>query len=322
MTDISPMDTVRRECLAALNRTDLSRSAAAKRIGISSAALSRWLAGKYDGDNSRIDQLVATWCATLDETEKNSISINLGVHCELLVTREIEATLSHAQAVSDIVLVHGVSGAGKSWAAKHYCTTRATTYYLQCTRAMRTMSGLLGRVSEACSAWVKNPSAMTYETAIIEQLRGRRALLVIDEAHHLPSGLIDELRCIRDQAECGLALVGNNEIRMTLARLPQVVGRIGIRLEKKSPVRVDVIRILNNIIGRELSRAEADAAMTAALAPGGLHTLIRMIGRSWITAQASGRAEISEEDIIAASDAIAGHAGKIIRRNHNRQAAK
>lgn len=310
---IGPADTVRAECLDALNRSGLSRTAAARKIGISGAAFSRWLSGQYEGDNARLDQLVATWLATMAERERHSTSAaGLDVHCDLLVTREIEAALAHAQAVGDIVLVHGLSGAGKSWAGRHYADTRAATYYLQCTRAMRTMSALLGRVAEACGAWVKTPSAMAYESAIIEQLKGRGALLVIDEAHHLPASLLDELRCIRDVAGCGLALVASDEIRMTLARCPQIVGRIGIRLEKKVPARVDVDRIVSVVLGREATEKEVNAAMAAAAAPGGLHTLRRMLERAWVTARASGRKSIDREDIVTAGLAVSDSADRIV----------
>ena len=319
---IGPADTVRAACLETLNRSGLSRAAAAKRIGISGAALSRWLSGQYDGDNSRMDQLVATWLATLAEQERNSLSAaGLDAHRELLVTREIEATLAHAQAVGDIVLVHGQSGAGKSWAARHYCETRSATHYFECTRAMRTMSGMLARIAQAIDAWVKTPSALAYETAIIEQLRGRGAILVIDEAHHLPAGLLDELRCIRDQAGCGLALVGNDEIRMTLARLPQVVGRIGIRLEKKMSAQADVQRIVSGVLGRDATGPEVQAAVAAARASGGLHTLRRMLERAWVTARAAGRDEIGREDIEAAGMAVSESADRIVGTAKKREAA-
>ena len=310
---IGPADTIRAECLETLNRSGLSRAAAAKRIGISGAAFSRWLSNQYDGDNARLDQLVATWLATLAEQERNSLSAaGLDVHCDLLVTREIEAALAHAQAVGDIVLVHGQSGAGKSWAARHYCETRTATYYLPATCAMRTMSALLSRVAAACDAWVRTPSALAYESAIIEQLKGRNALLVIDEAHHLPARLLDELRCIRDVAGCGLALVGNNEIRMTLARCPQIVGRIGIRLEKKIPSRADVQRIVSVVLGRDAAAKEVSAAAAAAAAPGGLHTLRRMLERAWVTARASGRTEIGQDDIETAGMAVSESADRIV----------
>lgn len=312
---IGPADTVRLECLDTLNRTGLSRTAAARRIGISGAALSRWLSSQYDGDNARIEQLVATWIATLAEQERHGLdAAGLDAHRDLLVTREIQAALAHAQAVGDIVLVHGLSGAGKSWSVRHYCETRAAAHYMPATCVMRTLPALLSRVAEAIGAWTNARSALACESAVIDHLTGRGALLVIDEAHHLPARLLDELRCIRDVAGCGLALVGNDEIRMTLARCPQIVGRIGIRLAKKHPVRADVERILSGVLGREAEPRELDAATAAATAPGGLHTLRRMIERAWITARAGGRDGIGQEDVQAAGLAVSESADRILAR--------
>ena len=48
-------------------------------------------------------------------------------------------------------------------------------------------------------------SALEAERAIIDRLRDRQALIVVDEAHHLHDKLLDELHIIRDRAGCGLA---------------------------------------------------------------------------------------------------------------------
>ena len=60
---------------------------------------------------------------------------------------------------------------------------------------------------------------MEGESAVIARLEDRGALVVVDEAHlrqgdraGLRPALLDELRCIRDLAGCGLVLIADNSI--------------------------------------------------------------------------------------------------------------
>lgn len=292
------------ELLVALERTGLTRNGASRQMGMSPTTLSQWLGGKYPGDNAAVEAKVARWLHTQRESERHGLdAAGLDTHRTLGVTEEVAATLAHAQAVGDVVLVHGLSGAGKSWGAAHYCATHSSAYYLEMTCAVRTLSGMLSRVSAAVGAPAVHRSALEAETAVIEQLRDRHALLVVDEAHHLTARLLDELRCIRDHARCGLALIGNDAIRMTLARCPQIVGRIASRLEKRVPSEADVATLVAGVLGRAPKKAELAAAVAAARRPGGLHALRRLLERAWLASRVEGRDTIVADDLEAAAEA-------------------
>lgn len=307
LTVVGSTESTVHELHAVLGRTGLSRNAVARRIGVSPTTLSQWLSGKYPGDAQATEAKVARWLHTQRESERHSLAAaGLDAHRDLALTGEVLATLAHAQAVGDVVLVHGVSGAGKSWGARHYCRTHSSSYYVSMTCAVRTLSGLLGRVSAAVGVPAEHRSALEAETAVVEQLQGRHALLVIDEAHHLSARLLDELRCIRDLAGCGLALVGDQSVRMTLARCPQIVGRIAIRLERRIPSEADVAALVCGVLGREVGAAERKAAMAAARRPGGLHALRRLLERAWLAARVEGRDDVRAEDLEAAGEVEAG----------------
>ena len=302
MTDnihfLEPPETLALECLAEMERLGLSRAAAAKRVGVSGATLGLWLRDDYDGNVAAVEAKVRKWIDTEREAAKLSIkSAGLDVHRDLGVTGEVAALLAHAQAVGDVVVVMGQSGTGKSWAARHYCETHAVAWYLQMTCAVRSLSGLLELVSEAVGSGAWHPSALKAERAVIERLKDRGALLVVDEAHHLTARLLDELRCIRDVAGCGLALLGDDSLTSTLTRCPQIVGRIGGSLRKKKPAESDVAALVSGVLGRRAARREVKAAMTAATGPGGLHALRRCLARAWMSARSGGRGEIAAEDL-------------------------
>ena len=297
--------TLEFECTAEMERLGLSQAAAAKRMQISATTLSQWLGGKYGGDVPAVEAKVRRWIDTEREAEKRSLaSAGLDTHRDLRVTGEVAALLAHAQAVGDIVLITGSSGAGKSWAAKRYCATHSVAWYLQMTSAVRSLSGLLELVSDAVGAGAWHPSALKAERAVIERLQDRGALLVVDEAHHLTGRLLDELRCIRDIAGCGLALIGEERLTATLTRCPQIVGRIGGRLQKKKPAEADVATLLSGFLGRRASAREVKAAVAAASGAGGLHALRRALARAWMASRMDEREEVAADDLEIATRAV------------------
>ena len=162
---------------------------------------------------------------------------------------------------------------------------------------------MLGLVAAAVGAGGRHGSALEAETAVIEALRDRSALLVVDEAHHLTPRLLDELRCIRDIAGCGLALVGDATIAMALARCPQILGRIGGRFERKAPAAADIELLVSAFLERPAKRREVDLAMTAVRGDGGLHALRRILARAWMAARIEERDTVTMDDLALAADA-------------------
>ena len=161
-----------------------------------------------------------------------------------------------------------------------------------------------------------SPPRWEAESAIIERLQGRGAILVVDEAHHLRDKLLDELRIIRDRAGCGLALVADKTIKMAFARCAQVDGRIGIKLDLSAQAAVDIQDIAGGILGRRPSKAELKTLNAVGKGAGGLHALRRLLGRAWMIATVDGRERILAQDIeaavyegAAADEAVPGEAG-------------
>lgn len=298
-------------CRAELDAFGLSVAAAAKEMGrgVGAATLSRWLSGQYDGDVEAVAARVERWLRTREEARwRDLTAAGLDRHVDLGVTEEVAAVLSHAQAAGDVVLIHGRSGSGKTWAVRRYCRTRPAAYHLTVTGTVVTLSGLLTRVADAVGAGNRYPSGLTAETAAVERLRDRRALLCVDEAHHLRPQLLDEVRCVRDLSGAGLALIGGDELWTALAssrRCERIVGRIGVRLPLSAPARVDVLDLAAAIMGRDPDPAEARGLIEYAHRAGGLHALRRVLTRAWILARSRRRDGIAAADLTAAAEEIA-----------------
>ena len=291
-------------CRAEMDISGLSGAQASREIGVSSTALSKWLRGLYEGDVPAVTAKVARWLETRAEARRRDLTpAGLDRHVELGVTQDIAAALAHAQAAGDVVLVHGPSGRGKSWACQRYCAGRSSAWQLQATSAIGSVAGLLNRLGAAIDAGSGHVSALAAETAVIARLEGCGALIVVDEAHHLSVRLLDELRQIRDIAGCGLALIGGDELWSRLARSPQcnqIVGRIGIRLAVGCMADADVSALGRAVLARDPSATERRLLVRAAAGAGGFHALRRLMMRAFVMARADGREAITASDLAAA----------------------
>ena len=299
------------ECRTAMEADGLSIGAVAREIGrgCSAATLSQWLSGQYTGDVAAVTARVRRWLDTRAELAAHDLSaagLNLTRHVPFQATARVPAALAVAQAEGDIVCIHGRSGAGKTMALLHYAETRISTFYLAMTGAVRSLAGMLDRVAAAVGAGDVHRSALAAETAIVRQLTGRQALLIVDEAHHLSPAQLDELRCIRDIAGCGLALAGHDTLWMTLAgsrRCDQIVGRIAWRLPLAPPADDDVLALAEGILDFRPEGDAAAAVLAAVRSPGGLHAVRRVFVLALAIARADGRATLRAADIAAARSA-------------------
>ena len=299
-------EALRAACLDEMERGGLSRAQAARLIGKSASTISRWLNDAYGGDVAAVEAAVARWLETRAEAARSTLAAaGLDSHAETAASAEIETALAFAQADGGVALIVGPPGRSKTWTVQRHCRARAGAAYFRATRAMTTMAGLLSRLAEAAGAGMGHGSALAAETAIVDALRDRGALLAIDEAHHLRSAQLDELRCIRDLAGCGLALVGDESIAMTLARCPQIVGRIGVRVDLARIEAEDVAVIAAGPLGRAPRKTEMKALLGAARGPGGLHALRGVLGNAWALARHDDRDLIDAADIAVAVEEAA-----------------
>ena len=296
---------LRAEVRAEMGACGLSRVRVAREIGqgVSASTLTRWLNGDYPGDVAAVEARCARWLETRRERARTSLGdAGFDRHADTEAGDEITGALAYAQATGDMVLVHGPSGRGKSWMTRRHCAARAGAFYLSVTGATVTLAGLLSRLADAVGAGPEHGSALAAETAVVARLADRGALVVVDEAHHLSAKLLDELRCIRDNAGCGLALVGDDSVRMTLARCPQVLGRIGMRVPLGALAVADVAAIAAGPLGRAPAANELKVLAATARGPGGLHALRRLLARAWMVARAEGRGGIDAADLAVAGE--------------------
>jgi DNA transposition AAA+ family ATPase len=153
--------------------------------------------------------------------------------------------------------------------------------------------------------------AARLKRAIIARLRGTKGLMIVDEAQHLGTAALDELRTLHDATEVGLALVGNESVyaRMTggnrAAYLDRLFSRIGkrVRLVRSHKDDIDALIDAWGIDAKECRQVLHDIAAK----PGALRGITKVL-RLASRIAAGRRHKLSCEDIRAAWLDLGGEA--------------
>ncbi len=299
---------IRADAQALLGERGWSRAEAASRIGMSETRLARWMTGKYRGDNARTAQLVERWLETEQDMWASRTMRGLNRHADLAVTDQVERAARHAQANADIAVIFGAAGAGKTWALEHYCRARAGAWYMAMSPTVATPTSVLLRISRALGVGAGLTTAAQLELAVMERLSAAgSSLLAVDEAHHLTQQLLDIVRCVHDQAACGLVLCGNEPLWGRLAsgeRAAQIVSRVGFKLHLRRPAAADAVALAAALLGSRPAAKARRAVLAAAAGTGGLRAVRKLISQASLLAAAEDRTDVTPGDITDAAELL------------------
>lgn len=219
-----------------------NKAEVARRMGMAEGTFSQWYSGKYAGRLSNQNRAVGQWLDAIEETA--GIAAAIPTSPSFIKTRsagEILETLAWAQMSADMVMITFNAGMGKTAACRHYCATRPHAHMATVSPHTKTVHGMLVELAAELDVHVHNPAKLT--RAIGERLRrsGGGTLLIVDEAQNLVDEAINQLRHFVDNYNCGVALVGNEEIYGRFAKksdgpsYAQLKSRLGKRLKREKP---------------------------------------------------------------------------------------
>lgn len=223
----------------------LTQRQVADEAGMSPAALSLYLGGKYSGDVDAVETKLRGWLdARGDRQEMKALVPNAPAYTETKTAVEVQDALRYAQALEDMVAVMGVPGIGKSTACAEYQRTRPNVWYASLAAHTTGIVPVLRAVSEAVGT-APGSGASGLARGIAAKVAKRRGLLIVDEAHHAQPPTLDAIRALHDATGVGVALVGGPELAARLDRLPQLNSRLGLRVIRKRAVRADAEALLD-----------------------------------------------------------------------------
>lgn len=290
---------LREQVLDLLREEDLTRRQMANESGIAYGSLTPWLGSSYAGDGSNVATRVKIW---MEARAKRQAVRPVLAGPRFVPTPTAEAilnVLAHAQHMPDMVVITGAPGTGKTSAACQYTRSNPNVWKLVADPSLNTVRALLGAMAQLLNSYDQG-SQYRISASIRHKLMNTGGLIIVDEAQHLNSAMLDQLRAFHDQCGVGIALLGNEAVVGKLeggrksAEYAQLYSRVGMRLKRPKPLKGDVEALLdawgvdaNDV--REQLRAVARYA-------GGLRNLQKCHRLATMVAQNEGRT-LAVEDI-------------------------
>ncbi|MEQ8168907.1 MAG: AAA family ATPase [Candidatus Eremiobacterota bacterium] len=183
----------------------MSRSDAARDMGISDATLSLWLSNKYDGSVAKINEAVKNFLEREKERSRNTV-VDIKFVAIGPAKRFMEiARVCHLDRALGVI--YGESGSGKTWSAREYVRKHYDAILVEVDPNKWSGRVLLKKIHRKLNMDGKgNADEMMLE--IIARLEGTGRFIIIDEAENLDPSVLDLARRIHDHARIGMLLVG------------------------------------------------------------------------------------------------------------------
>lgn len=275
----------------AMARHKMSQAVIAREIGISSSTLSQWLSGVYAGSDAAIAGKVAAWQANR-QAGAALAAAGAAPWVDTSAGRAVDDALLFAQEAGAIAVIYGGAGLGKTTALKRYATGNPNVWRLTATPATSGLMAMLEGVASALELRDIQNRPSAYASEIVRRMTGTRGLLVVDEAQHMGTPALEELRSIHDASGVGVALVGNEAVYARLgggsrrATFAQLFSRVALRVRVGAPGRADTDAMLSawGIDGEQ----EREWAHQVATLPGGLRTLVHVLRQARISSRDDG----------------------------------
>ncbi|MCH5149260.1 MAG: AAA family ATPase [Spirochaetales bacterium] len=183
----------------------VTQSGLASRLGMSGAAVSLWLHGKYAGDLPALEEKLEKLLELEEERDKGVLLMPEKFVPTTGARKYMEAArLAHRD--GSIRVCYGDAGLGKTWAGREYARQNPGTIFIEASAdfsprvLLQEILMALGREGRGTN------HAMRRE--ICDVLRNSRRLLIVDEAENLPYRSLEILRRIYDETEIGILLAG------------------------------------------------------------------------------------------------------------------
>lgn len=286
-------DKIRAEMEAALLEEGRSLQRVAPEIGVPYGTVSAWRTRSYQGNTQKVAAAVQAWL--ISRTARARARSVLPAEPSFVLTRtasQIYDVLEFAQTTPCIGMITGSAGVGKTQAFRAYQEQLQRTVWIATMQPFHTSINAMLR--EIIFALGTDAPSRAFDMVhkIVHRLRDTRGLLIVDEAQHLLSDALDQLRSLAHAADIGLVLGGNVRLAANMGadkrspQLAQLHSRIGIRLHRDRPLKDDLRALLDawKVTGEE----ERNVAMAVGLKPGGARVMTMVLRMASMMAIAAG----------------------------------
>lgn len=227
-------------------------------------------------------------------------------YVEMPTSQRIWSLLSIAHS-GKMVLICAESGYSKSYIARRYQKTGgANVFMTTLNETSGKLNPMVSKILEALGGQARVSTAWM-ASEIERRLEGRKALVIVDEAGCGNAECIEQLRHFYDATGCGIAMLGNRDLHMTIAgakrsfAFARVNSRIGARLplditlEADIPIYLDAYGIQDEMVRKMLTRIGLNRRS------GGLREIDQTLENASLIASMDG-SPITADHIIAAQE--------------------
>jgi DNA transposition AAA+ family ATPase len=203
-----------------LTLTDLARE-----LGTNPSQVSRYLAGKPEGDVVRLENVIED--VLLNDTRRRQA---LNPDFETPITRSLRACCETIRETNDVALICGPAGIGKTCGCRLYAAANPSCFLVTVPTWRRHQVDALIFAQVATRGCPPNTNRGDFLAA---KLARSNRLVIVDNAHKLARRSLGWLFDFHDTTDCPIALVGNPEILGLLKTNDQWYSRIGQKRELK-----------------------------------------------------------------------------------------
>ncbi|MDZ4308403.1 AAA family ATPase [Allopontixanthobacter sp.] len=224
----------------------LSWASFSKECGIPAGTLQPFCAGKYQGDNMGIARKIFQFMQAVDSRNKRQDSLPTDPgYFETDTSVRIQTLLQIAHMGRITVAATG-PGTGKSITINDYAERAQPCWIATMKPSTSRLIQMVLEVHKALGMEPRHLVAAQASRIVIDRVKGRNGLLIIDEANHLSIEAIEEIRSWHDETGVGICMLGNEELlaRIETGRHKDQFSRLNSRIAHKHwqrmPTRNDV----------------------------------------------------------------------------------
>ena len=204
-----------------------------KLTDVASSTLSLFATGKYGGNNETIAAKVLAYRERL--TVQAEIAADTPMVPEWYQTPTSDrftSLLRWAQSGEMVLIITG-PGIGKTHTAERFAASDPNVWLATMSPSTAGVPTMAIEVSEAIGLGEVKGSPQQLSRDIRKHVRGKKGLLIVDEAQELTDKALNEIRRWHDKEKVGIALLGNEtvvgQIEGRKSALAQISSRFSIR---------------------------------------------------------------------------------------------
>lgn len=201
--------------------TGISWKAIAAESNLKSGTLSNWANGTYAAPGEWIARELFKYRQMLEsQAERTADKQSAGLSAapsfvETKTAARLKGLMVTAHS-GEITYAATGPGTGKTKSAENYVACVSNAFMVTMKPTTKSVTAMMGEVIRALggksgTSWARQMSAQ-----VIDMVKGRRCLLIVDEANYLEFEAHEELRAWHDIAGLGICLLGNEELHSTI----------------------------------------------------------------------------------------------------------